>query len=87
MAQRAPGQHSAPNGSHMSPNGVDEDMINPDSARKAHSMYPNGAFSGDFEPTEVRLEVMYSTGRQSDHRPPKWFSLNNILSKYLILAP
>lgn len=60
-AQSAPGQHSAPNGS--SPYGtdangmpIDEDMINPNMARKAHSAFPNGAFSSDFEPTEVRLK-------------------------------
>ena len=68
-AQRAPGQHSAPNGT--SPYGddseanggmpIDEDMINPDMARKAHSAFPNGAFSSDFEPTEVSLMTQRAT--------------------------
>lgn len=40
-----------------SPDGiVDEDLISPDLARKAHSMMPNGNFGPDFEPTEVRYD-------------------------------
>lgn len=54
MAESAPGQHSAPNGTPMSPNGVDEDLISPSAAKKAHSAFPRG-LSADFEPSEVRI--------------------------------